>query len=193
MQIPSILKKTPKYVKCITLLTRSSGKMKTKQVKHGGVLWMWFRGKWLIPYSQDCRGIFMCVLHWSLQNALCIITAGPPVQAWNERFSDVYQIAMKCQPMVISANSAPTGIPNLGCSKEVNLIQCKTVQLWYSTAVWTAQWCFSSIKTQAQLWNSTTEASLEQGCHGARPLSGWTALGAGLLHFTLLHLLFALV
>ena len=27
--------------------------------------------------------------------------------------------------MVIGANSIPTGIPNLGCSEEGNLIQCK--------------------------------------------------------------------
>ena len=46
------------------------------------------------------------------------------------------------QPVVVSANVAPTVIPNLGCGEEGNFIQCKTAQLWYSMAVrqlWTQE------------------------------------------------------
>lgn len=60
-----------------------------------------------------------------------------------------------CQVMVIGTHSTPTRIPNFGCGEDENFIQCKAAQLWYSTAVKTAQ-----------LQNSS----------GARPLSSQTAL-----------------
>lgn len=50
----------------------------------------------------------------------------------------IYWLLGWCQPVVIGANSTPTGTPNLGCGEKGNFIQCKTAQLCYSWAVKTA-------------------------------------------------------
>lgn len=75
-----------------------------------------------------------------------------------------------CQLMVISSNSMPAGIPQLGCGDEGNCIWCK--QLHCDTA----QLQNSSIVLQlnyeaTQLWNR-----LPQGSPGVRWPSSYTAL-----------------
>lgn len=37
--------------------------------------------------------------------------------------------------ITVGPNSTATGLSNLWCGKERNLIQCKTAQLWYRTAI----------------------------------------------------------
>lgn len=41
----------------------------------------------------------------------------------------VFLLAYNCQPKVLGINSTQTGIPNLGCGKEGNFMQCLTTQL----------------------------------------------------------------
>lgn len=70
-----------------------------------------------------------------------------------------------CQPMVLGTNSLPTGIPNLGCSKEENFIQSKQC---YSPAV------------KIVLWNRSI--ALQPTCENNMAVeqpSGQLALGPG--------------
>lgn len=72
-----------------------------------------------------------------------------------------------CQPMVIGANSTPSGIPNLGCSEAGNLIRCKQLN-WDPTPqhdYGTAQLCYNPIMKQ-----QVCEVALQPGPSRVRQL-----------------------
>lgn len=55
-----------------------------------------------------------------LRKQLILLALSFPL-GWEPVFSDF----VFCQLMVVGTNSAPTGIPNLGCGEEGNFILCK--------------------------------------------------------------------
>lgn len=61
-------------------------------------------------------------------------------QKWYWKSFLCINVACRCQPVVVGANSMPAGIPNVECGEEGNCIRCKqpscdTAWLWNSSIV----------------------------------------------------------